>query len=494
MLEKNIIKKIGLYFSSFLLIEIVSYLSLISVNLNQVVYVLLAVILIIVSFYSLEYALLIIFAELFIGSMGHLFVMSIFGQVVPIRMIFWLIVMLKFITNFIWQLIKDKKRGEYLEALKNFSALKYLLILGFFVTLSLVNAYLRGNEFNLIFSDANSYLYFLLIFPLVVVYKNYSSKTLDNLKVLFISASIWISLKTLFLLFVFTHNLSFASEVYYWLRKTLVGEMTATLSGWPRVFIQSQIYSGLALFFTFWAYLKIKSDNYFKIIINFFISILFASSLLISFSRSFWVGLICAILFSLIAVWLIYDFKKVVQGIFWFVVSFLLGFILIYLVAILPYHQAGDFKADFVGRISNTNESAISSRWSLLPVLSKEIMREPFFGQGHGATITYISSDPRVLKNNPSGRYTTYAFEWGYFDIWLKIGLFGVLSYLVLLGYLLKNALKYSLKNQDYISLGLASGIVFLAVTNFFTPFLNHPLGIGILILGSCLIQRDKVY
>ncbi len=494
MIQINTIKKIGLYLSCFLVVEILSYLSLLSVNLNQFVYILLVIILIIVSAYSLECALLIILAELFIGSMGHLFMMPILGQPISIRVIFWSVVMISFLSRFIWQLIRDGRGSEYLKILKSFSALKYFLVLAIFVVLSLGNGYLRGHELGNIFSDANSWLYFLLIFPLAVVYKKNSLSIFNNLKFLFIVASVWISLKTLFLLFVFTHNLSFASEVYLWIRKSLVGEMTATLSGWPRVFIQGQIYSGLALFFTFWSYLKIKSEDYSKKIINIILATLFASSLLISFSRSFWVGLICAFLFSLIVVWRVYNFKKVVFSIFWFIASFFLGFALVYLISIFPYPQPGNFNADFIGRISNGNESAVSSRWSLLPVLTKEIIKEPFFGQGYGATITYTSSDPRVLEKDPSGKYTTYAFEWGYFDIWLKLGLFGFLSYLVLLGNLLRKALQYSFDNQNYVLLGLASGIVFLAITNFFTPYLNHPLGIGVLLLGSCLIQRDRVY
>ncbi len=487
-------QKIFLYLSSFIIIELLSYLSLVSVSLNQLVFTLLIIGFACACTYSLEIGLLFVAAELFIGSMGHLFTIALFGQVLSIRIAFWLVIMTVFSIKFIWQLIKQGKKSEYLSALKKFPALKYFLILLTFVLVSLANAYLHQHPFNLIFSDANSWLYFSLIFPLVVVYdKNYSS-VFKNLKDLFIASAIWISIKTLVLLFIFTHDLSFASEVYLWLRKTLVGEMTPTLSGWPRIFIQGQIYSGLALFFSFWSYLKFKPEDYSKRLVNLLLAMLFASSLLISFSRSFWVGLICSFVFSLIIVWRVYNWKRIFISTLWFISSFFLGFVLIYLVAIFPFPKPGSFNADFISRVSNGNESAVSSRWSLLPVLGKEIAKEPFFGQGYGATITYISSDPRVLEKDPSGTYTTYAFEWGYFDVWLKLGLFGLLSYLWLLFYLVKNSIIFSIKNANYVLLGLSSGIIFLAATNFFTPYLNHPLGIGILLFGSCLIQRDRVY
>ncbi|MFZ4632355.1 MAG: hypothetical protein ACOYL8_04120 [Patescibacteria group bacterium] len=494
MQEENSIKKILPYLSIFLIIEILSYFSLSFLFLNQVIFIVLAIYCLIISFYRLEYGLLLVLGELLIGSMGHLFVLSVGDFQLSIRMVFWLIIMLVFSLKFIKQLFNVGKNSNYLISLKNFSYLKYVVILFVFVVISLLNAYFRGHNLNLIFSDANSWLYWFLILPLVVVYSKNDKKLFVNLKVLFIAACLWISLKTLALLFVFTHNLDMAPNIYTWLRKTLVGEMTPTLSGWPRIFIQGQIFSGLALFLTFWSSLKIKKKEYLKVFTNICLATIFASSLLISFSRSFWVGLIVAIIFSFVTAWRIFSWKKALNTLVWFFGSFVFGFIVIYLVAIFPYPTPGKFNADFINRISNGGESAVSSRWSLLPILGKEIMKEPFFGQGYGATATYISSDPRVLEKNPSGEYTTYAFEWGFFDLWLKLGLFGLFTYLLLLYNLLKNSITFAYQDKNFLLFGLASGIVFLIATNFFTPYLNHPLGIGILLFGACLIQKDRVY
>ena len=483
-----------MYLGGFLLIEILSYVSLYSGGINQSVIILLSLICIIVSFYSLEYGLLIILAELFIGSMGHLFILHLGSTQLSIRMIFWFIILFVFGIKFIWQLIKEKSESIYLKTLKKFAALKYFAVLALFVIISILNAYLRKHSLSIIFSDVNSWLYYLLIFPAIIVYSKNEKNVLENLKSLFISASIFLSLKTLALLFIFTHNLSAAPDIYFWLRKTLVGEMTPTLSGWPRIFIQGQIYSGIALFLVFWNSLKNQASKKLDKVINIILAAFFSSALLISFSRSFWVALVITIIFSLILIWRFYSWRQFFKSILWITVSFVLGFILIYLVAVFPYPRPGNFNADFMSRVSNGNESAISSRWSLLPVLWKEIKKEPFLGQGYGATITYISSDPRVLQNNPDGKYATYAFEWGYFDLWLKLGLFGLLSYIFLIIYLTKNALILGRKNGNLIYLGIASGLIFLVVTNFFTPYLNHPLGMGIIIIGACLIQKDRVY
>lgn len=489
------------YIGLFIIIDLLSYLVLTYSGLHQFIFALLVLICLGLSLYRLEYGLLMVLAELLIGSMGHMFVFPLGSYQLPIRMALWSVVMIVFFGQLIWQLVRDKNQSRYFKKIKNFSPLKYFALLALFVAISLVNAFLRGHAFNLIFSDFNSWLYWLLLLPAIVVYSKGGNKeeecadVFNNLKDIFFSGAIFLSLKTLFLVYIFTHSLSFSSEIYFWLRKTLVGEMTATLSGWPRIFIQGQIFSGIALFLVFWASLKEKKNQYLKNAGELFLAALFMSSILISFSRSFWVGLAGAIVFSFLVVWRVYSFRKAIVSMFWLVASLLIGFFLIYCVSIIPYPTKGEFNANFIERVSgNKDEPALASRWSLLPVLGKEIKQEPFLGQGYGATVTYFSEDPRVLQNNPTGEYTTYAFEWGYLDLWLKIGLFGLLAYLVLIVYLVKEALVNGYRNNNLILLGLSSGIVFLALTNFFTPYLNHPLGIGILIIGACLIQKDRVY
>lgn len=489
MFSKKIKIHLSLYLGLIIFLEVLSYASLFAPNLNSAVFLIIAAACLALSIYKLEYGLLFVIGELLIGSMGHLFMFHVAGTQISIRITLWAIILTVFLFKFFWQLVCEGRESEYLKSLTSFGAKKYLGVLALFIVDGLINAFVHSHELNLIFSDFNSWLYWLLILPAIAVYNTDDKLAFQNLKTVFLSGVIWLSLKTLILLYIFTHNLGIAPEVYYWLRRTLVGEMTATLSGWPRIFIQGQIFSGLALFLTFWLNIK-KLKNISSLVLG----ALFSSALLISFSRSFWVALIFGIAFSLIIVWRHFSFKRAIFGAIWLVTSFILGFGLIYLVAVFPYPEAGKFNADFANRVNSGGEAAVASRWSLLPVLSQEIKKEVFFGQGFGATITYKSSDPRVLQNNPNGQYTTYAFEWGYLDIWLKIGLFGLLAYLLLILYLIKNGIIYGLKNNDFLLLGLSACFVFLAVTNIFTPYLNHPLGIGILLIGACLIRKDRVY
>ena len=500
--------------SLFLLTEILSYIGFASSIANPFIFGFFVLTALFVTVYKLEYGILLVAAELLISSFGYLIYLDLNGSRLSLRIILWLIVMAVFFFQFLWQLIKERNQSFCWKNLKDFVAWKWFFLLAFFILISLINAIFRGNDLMTIFADFNAWLYFLMLLPVIAVYSHSgnssgASQILTNkqpsanlglLLNIFFAASLWLSLKTLFLLFVFTHNLSIGPEIYTWLRRTLVGEMTPTASGWPRVFLQGQIYPVVAFLIIFWRRAQdLQWKEFFKI--NnwplFVAASLFLSSVLISFSRSFWLGLAVVMSLSFILLWSLNSFKKMMSVVSWAILSLLGSFLIIYLVAAWPYWNVGggsNFRSELVSRVTVSGEAALVSRWSLLPVLSQAILKEPLFGQGYGATVTYFSSDPRVLENNPSGQYTTYAFEWGYLDIWLKLGLAGLLAYLILLWQILSAAWQQGLKQNNYLWFGIGAALVFLAVTNFFTPYLNHPLGIGAIIAGSCLIWLNKVY
>ncbi|MFA5886590.1 MAG: hypothetical protein WC863_02285 [Patescibacteria group bacterium] len=494
------IEKITRALLVFLALELLSFLSLAWPIVGQFSFLILITAALAITIYKLEYGLLVVLAELFIGSMGHLFKLDILGQSISIRVALWLIIMGVFIINLVSQLIRDGKKSIYYQSLNRLRTNKFFLALAVIIILGIINGLANHHTGRLIFLDFNSWLYFLLLGPALVIYSETATQKIYNLVNLFIAGSLWLSLKTLFLLFIFTHNIEAAPEIYFWLRQTLVGEMTPTKSGWPRVFIQGQVFPLMAFFFSFW--LSCGTDFFNKITIKYkiwslILAATFFSAVLVSFSRSFWVGLIITLLGLLILIWRTKGFKYFLKSLTWIIISGLFSFGLIYLVVSFPYIHSNDnnLGSAFLERVSNSNEAALSSRWSLLPILSKEVLKEPILGQGFGATVSYISSDPRILQQDPKGRYTTYAFEWGYLDLALKLGLLGLLIYLSLLGKLIFDSLRRGWKlSDDYLFIPLAASLLFLALVHIFTPYLNHPLGIGWIVISSCLIWQSRVY
>ena len=496
-----------------LALEIWSYLAFSLPNFSLPIFIFIALIFLVIAIYKIEYALLGVFAELIVGSMGHLFFLELGDFRFSIRIALWLIIISVFALKFLVQFIKEKKASPYFQRIKNFGFLNIFAFLGLVVAFGLFKGLLSETALTVVINDFNSWLFFLLIFPFLALVDFKDKNFVSDLKIILFASIIWLSFKTLFLLAVFSHNLSFALEAYSWLRKTLVGEMTAGI--WPRIFIQSQIFSG-ATFFVFFALAQVAlkkansvlltGTNNFKFCLKNFLSrdnliLIFSSGLtfstiVLSFSRSFWLAFALVIGLALILIWHFYNFKETLKSLAWLIISFILGFILIYFITILPLSEfsANSLNRGLSERLSqDSSEPALASRWSLLPVLWSEIKEAPLLGKGFGAEITYISKDPRVLESTPSGEYETSAFEWGYLDIWLKIGLLGLLIYLILLLKVILSAFKFSLaKSGLYLGLGLA--LVFLSIVHFFTPYLNHPLGIGLLIICACIIYENKVY
>ena len=107
---------------------------------------------------------------------------------------------------------------------------------------------------------------------------------------------------------------------------------------------------------------------------------------------------------------------------------------------------------------------------------------------GFGSVVTYRTNDPRILSSSPNGLYTTYAFEWGWLDVWLKLGFLGLLAYIILFLKIITDGLKIN----KSLSLSLTVGLLVLMAVNIFSPYINHPLGIGYLVMAICIMDYLK--
>ena len=119
--------------------------------------------------------------------------------------------------------------------------------------------------------------------------------------------------------------------------------------------------------------------------------------------------------------------------------------------------------------------------------MNQAIIKQPVWGYGLGKTLTYKSSDPRVLKKTSDGTYTTNAFEWGWLDLWLKLGLLGLVAYLWLLFSIFKKAWQ-KIKDNPYQALAVIASLIALIGLNIFPPYLNHPLGFGFLAIIMAIL------
>ncbi|MCX6795129.1 MAG: O-antigen ligase family protein [Candidatus Falkowbacteria bacterium] len=482
-MDQIIKRKYLLTLLAIFLLEAVSFFGYLNGAINVFAFLVLSIIFIFLCIYRFHLALLVALVELIIGSKGYLFYFDLHGPQLSIRITFWLILMIFWLLNFSRRFLRDKKQA--LQPFKNFLPLRVYAFLAAFVVLGVGMALIRHNAFANWFFDLNAWLYFLIIFPWIDYLGQVDNRQKVWSEIITVSAAAisWLAIKSLVMLYIFTH-FSFDSvfSLYRWIRTTGVGEVTLMPNGFYRVFFQSQIYLVFSWFFAFFIFKKSEVKKTWLLSTG--ALAVSGAVILLSFSRSFWIGIFGGILAALMISFSRLSWKKWLKS--WMLVAVLsiVSFILVLGIAKFPFPKpTKDFSASSLAARAeiDTNEAALASRWSLLPELWSKIKSEPVLGSGFGTTVTYRASDPRVLEINSLGTYTTYAFEWGWLDLWLKFGLFGVLAFV----YLLVIIIRSNLRLKNVIGNSFAAGLIALMALHTFTPYLNHPLGIMFIVLAS---------
>jgi len=234
-----------------------------------------------------------------------------------------------------------------------------------------------------------------------------------------------------------------------------------------RIFSQSHIYSLFLLIITL-TLLALIGKKYLgrKRMPLIIIFILTSLSVLISYSRSFWLSF--AVVFLVMIYYFIKRYNFSVSKVFRYLA--LLALVLIVEVAFIftfvnipnwlrPGGTTTSLASLVEDRLGDTDEAALQSRWNLLEPLAQKMVDHPVLGSGFGTEVTYVSEDPRQVEQN-GGLNTTFVFEWGYFDIILKIGLLGLVVYLLFIWRIAQLGLKV-FKQLDYDRAVLVLGLLF---------------------------------
>ncbi len=459
-----------------LLAEAVSFAAFFRPALGVAALIVVAVLALWLSLKDLRYGLLLVVAELCIGSQGYLFSAGLSSSL-SLRMTLWIIVMAVWIGQETMAHMRQQRRFS------DYWSLPYakpLLILGLALLLGVVVGLVGGNDTVYLFLEAKRWAYIALLLPLLSVFR-----TRDDRRILVtvaVAAAIWLALKTMIFAYIFTHGFAqLAINLYDWSRHDLLAEITRAPSGFFRIFMQSQIFL-IPAFLTAGAWLfslPAQKRSYPRLFLAIAGSMLLMAAILASLSRSFWVGLA----FALIVVAVVSlgrwrtEWKMILVRCLTVVIAFAGGLAILFAVVRFPFPApSATFDASLLSDRATQMEAGAASRWSLLPVMGKEAIRSPLWGHGFGKTLTYVTSDPRITSTTADGSYTTYAFEWGWLDIALKLGVLGLAAYLWLFFVLLKDCWCLFRKNPS-LALTAGGSLLALAAAHFFTPYLNHPLG-----------------
>jgi len=423
----------------------------------------------------LEYGLLLAFAELFLGSKGYLFSTTIGGASVSLRMALFVIVI------GVWVARRLYSRPRF----GGLPIRRYMPIF-VMITWGIIVGVLRGNYFDVLLFDVNGYLFFVYLGP---VFEVLAKKEARERFMHLLAASVAVqAILTVALAIAFARGFfDLASPVYRWVRVTGLGEITLLDNGIARVFFQSHIFA-LPIFLIFsFPHAKLAFSNSrewwnregWRWGQRFLAAIAAAISLWLSLSRSFWVGAVAGVITG----WGALLYARALNARRFFSPLVVVGTAFLFTILIIPHFGGAVF-----GRVGERDEPAASSRMKLLPVLVSEIKKHPLLGSGFGKTVTYVTDDPRVREREPSGEITTYAFEWGYLDFWVKMGIGGLLAYLYLLVAIFRRGWR-TLRSSPSAAPFLAA-LAALAVTHIFSPYLNHPLGIGYLLMIDAFLSE----
>lgn len=512
--SKELFKKIFITAGFLYLFSFLAYYNVVfnqSLGLNNTFFVILSLLILFLIIKDLRYGLLIAVFELLASSQGYLFDWKFTPSPDDFRISLRLVIFALLMLASLYHLWKKRRSVKEILAQKKIGVILFItnaifLGIGVFLAWRGQNAGWGG-----IFADLNNYLFWLYLLPLLTVVWD------GTLVQVFYSGALailtWQIILTGFFFYVFTHLwISWMIPLYKWARDSRLGEITRINMNTTvhRVFLQSHLYlmiaflGALLLSYFHPEKYQFSLKKGYRAYTLFTISA--ATALMISLSRSFWLSMFGVLAVLAIILWRDkqWQWRNVWRSVGRFVLSLVLGIILIAsLIWIeLPFGMGstGDlrFLSDRAGSLFGSDDAAITSRWKQLPVLSQAIFEKPFVGWGFAKSLTYKTDDPRLLNDfaDADGNYTTDAFEWGYLDIALKIGILGALIYSLWCFYLIFKVWSvycHALPEQKvYYLWALLSGL-FVLLVHIFTPYLNHPLGIGVFLVIVATTGRKLV-
>lgn len=209
------------------------------------------------------------------------------------------------------------------------------------------------------------------------------------------------------------------------------------------------------------------------------------SVLLISFSRSLWLGGAAGALI----LWFCAPRRRKI-------ISLALAVILAIVVVLIVAMTQPALREVISDRVASfgrpATELAAANRLSLLGPLWAKILDHPIIGHGFGELVVYRT----LIPGTDLVEYVSvYLTEWAYFDLALKLGGIGIAAYAWFAVTLIREGvrrLRERTNDERRVRLtAYLAGIGSVLAIHVTTPYLNHPLGIGLLLIASVSFLRE---
>lgn len=436
---------------------------------------------------SLVWGLAFAMLEIFIGGHGHLIDVTLGGTTLGIRQGIFLAVMLGTLYHFVVKHVRPRFVVE--------RDLPFVFLAGAIV-LGTISGFAR-NSIGAAFDDMNGYATLAYLLPVAMIVWTQEAKRV--LLWTFALGATWVAGSSLLLLFLFTHlPVEGIWALYGFVRDARLAEVTILsnpewlMNLFPngpwyfRVFEQGQFTVMMFTLVLIAAVVFVAKEWKERKMLILPLALMIAVDIS-GQSRSFWLGLIAAVgMMAIVILQHRTPIKEILRVKAVGAIALCLALLSLWVLIVLPIPPRPDLTNSpyYKGHEDDTRELAVSSRWNLLGPMMKEIGENPLWGSGFGTPVTYISDDPRIRAMSGTGEYTTYRFEWGYQDIWLKMGVPGLLAFGFYLVTILRAGYRSIIEREEtrWLTLSVSCGVIALYVSHVFSPYLNHPIGLGFML------------
>ncbi|MFH1631779.1 MAG: O-antigen ligase family protein [bacterium] len=451
-----------------------------------------AILTIAVAWKSLPHGLMIAFAEVFTGGHGHLLDADLFGVSVSIRMIIFVAIMIVWFVRWI-------KRDLHPRVILQRDA--PWVVLAVAIAVGVLVGFLNNSPAS-VFDDANGYVAMLYLLPIISI--NWTQLLRRDLLQTLAAGAIWLTLSTLTLSFLFTHLDGKALDpVYKFVRDSRLAEITLQVPDatqlfvdyYYRIFLPSQMFIVVMSIIMIAAFLMLWRSQRMPELTALSFALL-ASAGILSMSRSFLLGFAAASV--VLFVFSLRVGKRAVSNVTRRSVTAILlaalGFGIAWSTVAFPFPPNPDISdASFYKTSAEVGrEAGVTSRWQLVGPMMEKISESPIIGSGFGTEVAYTSDDPRLREQTGDGVISTYRFEWGYYDVWLKMGALGLIA-IALYFITLMRATWFTIQRNGHawLAAGLGASILALYIINIFSPYMNHPIGIMLMLFALPFIDFE---
>lgn len=431
-------------------------------TVESVVTALVVLAVLLVSLRRVHYGLLMLVAEIFTSGNGHLLEWHGSSFTVSLRMGIFVAVMVAWLV--------DVLRTRRMFVLLRESRVQAVLVMLVMIGWGFVNGmWVHGLPMSEVFADGNNWVYFFVLLPSVDLMLRADRAQWSGQWTGLIQAGVVFLCAKMWLIFVLTAGAgsAVATYLYHFVRQTSGGQIAPASYGMWRIYEWPELLLLPVLVYLVAQVLVQAREHAVRRRTVITLGVVVATIVLTLF-RSFWLGAIVGL--GCLALWYVRTQFTAVAKTKGIVVALVVlsTLVIMGIGSTLAWIHGG--APSIQKEIFTAGEPGVQNRVAQAGPMWKQITSAPVLGSGFGTAITYESTDLRV-----QGQLRTAALELGWLDMWMEMGIVGVLVFLACLVIVFRGAEPWAI-----------CAMISLCTVHLVSPFLNHPVGFAAVLLLLC--------